>query len=160
MADVMTRWFRGYRGKKKMVVKYVRQVLGERDMIPSQANDDGPDSRRSQDQHSATRPDKASLKDGTWTINGKVWVPQPDLHLQLGILVAAHSGTNGHRGYDATSNNVQTAFAWKGMDDDCKALVETCLHCIVSRAGNKIPRPLATALHSTKPNEVVYYTIL
>lgn len=34
------------------------------------------------------------------------------------------------------------------------------LHYIVSRTGDKVPRPLAHALHGTKPDEMLYMDLL
>ena len=52
----------------------------------------------------------------------------------------------GHRGIEATGSNINELFAWDGMSRDVEAFVGGCIHLIVSRAGQKIPRPLASAL--------------
>ena len=43
---------------------------------------------------------------------------------------------------------------------DTKDFVDLYLHCIVSRTGKKIPRPLATALNGSRPNEVLHVDFL
>ena len=47
------------------------------------------------------------------------------------------------------------------MEHDIDALVRSCLHCIVTRAGEIVPpRPLGLALHGIRPNEVVHMDFL
>jgi hypothetical protein len=42
------------------------------------------------------------------------------------------------------------------MAKDMKALVNACLHCLPTRGGVRIPRPLGTQIHATKPNEIIH----
>ena len=46
------------------------------------------------------------------------------------------------------------------MKKDVDALVRDCLHCIVTRTGEKVPRPLGHAMHGDSPNEVVHLDFL
>ena len=46
------------------------------------------------------------------------------------------------------------------MARDVEAFVGGCIHCIVSRAGPKITRPLPSALHGSRPGEVVHMEFL
>lgn len=46
------------------------------------------------------------------------------------------------------------------MYEDVRELVKTCYHCLVSRAGGVIPRPLGHALHGKNPNEVIHMDFL
>ena len=62
----------------------------------------------------------------------------------------------GHRGAEATEIIIRGHFTWQTLTQDCKDFVDCCIHCIVSRTGQKIPRPLATTLHGSRPNEVVH----
>lgn len=46
------------------------------------------------------------------------------------------------------------------MYGDVKEFVSDYLHCVVSRTGEKIPRPIGKALHGSTPNEVVHMDFL
>lgn len=80
--------------------------------------------------------------------------------MQSSIIVPVHCGAAGHRGSDTTLGSIQEVFKWTGLAEDCKAFVSACIHCITSRAGTKIPRPLALTLHCTHPNEVLHFDFL
>lgn len=42
------------------------------------------------------------------------------------------------------------------MKSDTKKFVQSCIHCIVSRNGERILHLLASALHGERPNEVIH----
>lgn len=42
------------------------------------------------------------------------------------------------------------------MKEDVQKFNEACIHCIASRNGEIIPRPLSTALYGHRPNEVFH----
>lgn len=46
------------------------------------------------------------------------------------------------------------------MHQDLKTFCSTCLHCISTLTGNKIPRPLSHTLHSDTPNEIIHFDYL
>lgn len=46
------------------------------------------------------------------------------------------------------------------MKEDIRELTRACVHCIISRSGEQVRRPLSTALHDKKPNEVVHMDFL
>ena len=46
-----------------------------------------------------------------------------DVELQMSVLVATHAGPNGHRGKDATENNLKYSFYWDSMEQDCTHFV-------------------------------------
>lgn len=46
------------------------------------------------------------------------------------------------------------------MKQDVKEFLQACIHCIISKNSDRIPRPLATALHGEKTNEVVHAVFL
>jgi hypothetical protein len=47
--------------------------------------------------------------------------------------------------------------AWTTMAKDFKVFVQICLHCVATFPGDKVPRPLGTQLHATKPNEILHF---
>lgn len=46
------------------------------------------------------------------------------------------------------------------MKRDISTFIDKCLHCLVSKSGSLIPRPLAHALHGSRPNEVLHFDFL
>ena len=46
------------------------------------------------------------------------------------------------------------------MEQDVSKLVRSCLHCILTRADEVIPRPLGSGLHVSMPNEVINMDVL
>lgn len=46
------------------------------------------------------------------------------------------------------------------MKKDSKEFIQSCIYRIISRNGERISRPLATALHGEKPNEVIHADFL
>jgi hypothetical protein len=37
---------------------------------------------------------------------------------------------------------------------------QNCLHCVATIPGDRVPRPLGTQLHATKPNEILHFDFL
>jgi hypothetical protein len=50
--------------------------------------------------------------------------------------------------------------ACRTMAKDVKVFVQNCLHCVATIPGDKVPRPLGTQLHATKPNEILHLDFL
>lgn len=46
------------------------------------------------------------------------------------------------------------------MSNDIEEFVRFCIHCILTRSGENVPRPLGSALHGSKPNQVVHMDFL
>jgi len=92
--------------------------------------------------------------------NGKLYIPPNDEELQLRICVAAHCGMGGHRGYTATSAIVKEHVHWPTLDADVKSFVQSCLICLLSSSGNKVPRPLGHQVHAEKVNELLHFDFL
>jgi hypothetical protein len=46
------------------------------------------------------------------------------------------------------------------MEKDVKVFVQNCLHCVAIIPGDRVPRPLGTQLHATKPNEILHFDFL
>lgn len=92
--------------------------------------------------------------------NHQIWIPNEANDLKLRIVIDAHCGDRGHRAYDSTLEVVKRTNWWTEMKGDVEEFTQVCIHCITSRNGVKIPRPLAAALHGEKPNEMVYSDFL
>ena len=95
-------------------------------------------------------------EEALWKQDGQIWISCDDAKLKLKLMVISHCGSVGHREADATKSILKEKYAWKYMDDDVDKFVRGCFHCILSRTGEIIPRPSASALHGEKPNEVIH----
>jgi hypothetical protein len=74
--------------------------------------------------------------------------------------VEAHCRSAGHRAYEATLCAIKEYVAWTTMAKDIKVFVQNCLHLVATIPGDKVPRPLGTQLHATKPNEILHFDFL
>ena len=57
-------------------------------------------------------------------------------------MVCAHMKDAGHRGVVATLQRLQKYCSWFRMEVHVTEFIKQCLHCMNSKAGEKIPRPL------------------
>ena len=74
------------------------------------------------------------------------------------LCVIAHAGCNsGHIGYNVALNLLRQRVYWVGMANDMQQLCNACLHCVTTRKGFRIPRPLGEACHGTKRNQVLHF---
>jgi Integrase zinc binding domain len=60
----------------------------------------------------------------------------------------------------ATLGAIKEYVTWTTMAKDVKVFVQNCLHCVAALPGDKVPRPLGTQLHATKPNEILHFDFL
>lgn len=63
----------------------------------------------------------------------------------------AHMKDAGHRGVTATLRRLSDYCCWFRMEDHVADFVKQCLHCMDSKAGEKVPRPLGETVHGTCP---------
>jgi hypothetical protein len=89
-------------------------------------------------------------------MEGRIWIPDAAVDLQQRICVIAHQGASGHRRIAATTKSVSDKFVWKTLSTDVEAFVRACLHCLCID-GKVVPRPLGSALHAEKPNELIHF---
>jgi len=160
-ADILTRWTRGYRNEKQLLCSIVLEEAAQ--LIPAADSIKGPDReviRSSQQRY--TRADGLVFHESEriWKRGSKIWIPEEDLELQLKVMVCSHCGTLGHRGMDSTMSIIQEDFWWSTLAQDVSKLVRGCYHCIITRTGKVVPRPLGHAIHGARPNEVVHMDFL
>lgn len=98
-----------------------------------------------------------STSKGLVNDEGVSWIPSTDHKLKLRILIAAHTGYGGHRGWKVTHETVKSRFFWSNMSQDVKNFVKSCLHCVATATGTVVPRPLGHALHASKPNQLLHF---
>lgn len=165
MADILTRWMRGYRGHYP-TVRRLRDAQHQLRVNTAPEPDSTTWPTRLQllsaQQQSAEEP-KSNLTtdtDGLLRIRGAVWIPSDAHEMQLKLLTVAHAGTAGHRGTEATMATISSSFRWKYMRRDVEDFTAECILCLLSKTGERIPRPLATTLHGDKPNQVLHFDYL
>lgn len=94
------------------------------------------------------------------TRTGRVFVPDGPHGLRLRLCVLAHQALGGHRGQQATIAAVSSRFWWPTLRPDIRLFCKACLHCVVTRGGNRVPRPLANALHAAAPRDILHFDFL
>lgn len=72
---------------------------------------------------------------------------------KLHIFKISHAGIIGQRRVDPIWNILRTLFTWTNKH----ALVSLCLHCVIFKSANKVPRPLSSEIHATKANKVIHF---
>ena len=89
-----------------------------------------------------------------------IWVPPAERSLHVRLMVCAYIQEAGHRGICATMHRLGADCVWEGMKEDEAEFVQQCLHCVDSRAGNVVPRPLGEILYGTEVGEVLHFDYL
>jgi Integrase zinc binding domain len=97
---------------------------------------------------------------GMRMMNNALWIPERAVELHLRLCVEAHCRSASHRACEATFGAIKEYVAWTTMAKDVKVFVQNCLHCVATIPGDKVPRPLGTQLHATKPNEIPHFNFL
>lgn len=163
--DIMTRWMRGYRRDNTSRVRRVTEPMFFDDVtVPPDAPEfDWPTMTVIVEAQSTAGERPPGLqKDGNGpnTLNGETWIPDESTELKMRLLTIAHAGSEGHRGIDATRNALKGQFWWTDIDEDVKAFNNACLLCVLSKSGNRVPRPLSSRAHASKPNEIIHFDYL
>ena len=162
--DLMTRWMRGYR--RATAVRRVTSTVPFNGVTvpPDSPEFEWPSAAEIasvQGENRAHAPKAAKLDDsGILLLKGAAWIPDDCVDLKLRLLTVAHAGTAGHRGSDPTWHALRERFTWTDLREDVRTFVSSCLLCVLAKGGNKIPRPLSTTVHATKPNEVIHFDYL
>ena len=100
---------------------------------------------------------------GLWRLRAdpqKIVVPEQARGLQLRLMVVAHSGSAGHRAAFTTKLTLQQRYHWPEMAKQIEQMCAQCLHCITTRGGEKVPRPLGEAVHATECLTVLHMDFL
>ena len=163
-ADMLTRWTKGH--KRKPTSSICSLVLqNHQQLVPSSREVEWPSIELiknaqvhiMEDTCGAIRRDP---EDNLLKKDGKIWIPDNSAALKLKLLVSSHCGMGGHRGVEATESIVRGKYDWPEIKNDVKSFVNGCLHCIKSRAGSRVPRPLSHTMHADSPNEILHFDYL
>ena len=79
-----------------------------------------------------------------------LWVPEQESELQARLMVYAHIKGAGRRGVRATTHRLGAYYALDNLEKDIAAFVRQFVHCVGSKAGNAMPRPLGDLVHGRK----------
>ena len=165
--DIMTRWMRGYRRQRHPTARRVSAIPEFSGVTSSPQNADFrwpslQEIKEAQTTHTASAPVEVSPDDTGLYIskNGKPWIPAECTDLKVRLLTITHAGTVGHRGADATWHILREAFHWTGQRKDVRAFVSSCLLCVMTKSGERVPRPLSSTAHALRPNEIVHFDYL
>ena len=163
-ADILTRWTRGYRHPSQELKSICTIVVRNEQMVRAADSIVWPTIEVIRDsQQAAQNPREDSsldTEDNIRKLNGCIWIPVNDVNLQMKLIVSSHCGVMGHRGKDATLSTLRENFYWKTMEKDVSVFIKECIHCIMTRSGKMVPRPLAHALHGENPNDVIHMDFL
>ena len=99
-------------------------------------------------------------ENGVIRLNDRIWIPIQATNLKTRLMVIAHCGSAGHRGINATMSAINSRFTWRNMSKDIKDQCQKCLHCVVTRGGQVMPRPLGSAMQATTRNEVLSFDFM
>lgn len=164
--DIMTRWMRGYR--KVNAIRRIAPVLPFSGVTKS-PNDpefkwpNTSEIAEVQRKYRSEAPENVQQQQNSsnlLTRNGATWIPENALELKLRLLTIAHAGNAGHRGADSTWDALRKEFTWADQREDVRNFVSSCLLCLLSNSGNKVPRPLSSTLHASRPNEIIHFDYL
>ena len=66
----------------------------------------------------------------------------------------------GHQGAVATLHRLSEYWCWFCLEEHVAEFVKQYLHCMDSKAGEKVQRPLDETVPGTRPGEVVHFDYL
>ena len=158
-ADILTRWTISSGSKNKSITM---KALILAPITPSlDKHLDWPkreDFETAQKVHNEKAPGRFTKTDGIFQdSNNVVFIPDQAETLQLRILVAAHTGLSGHRGYRKTRTNIKQHFWWKDIHKQVELFCKSSLHCLLAFSGDIIPRPLGHTIHASRLNEILLF---
>ncbi len=90
---------------------------------------------------------------------GKIWIPN-DQALKVRIMIGSHAYAGGHRGIPSSIMALRKEFWWTNLEEDVTNFVKSCIHCLVSKNGTMIKRPLGNNLVAEKIMEVLHIDFL
>ena len=148
---MLTRWIKGYRGYVEQLeghppagaVRRVGRVYDPVYVSPLSNDSEWPtasDVRAEQKRFASEKPTSGWCEAGLWHVDeGRCWIPDGSLELQVRLLVVSHCGVGGHRGRKATVHTVRSRYSWTNLEQDATEFAEQCLLCLMTAGGFRIP---------------------
>eukprot|EP00736_Rhodelphis_marinus_P010119 Rmarinus@m.1922 len=158
-ADLLSRWGWPAKAVARRIVARGEGAGGPSEVVTA----DWPGGEFFQKAQSEAGPPPAGAilgADGLLRVDGALWVPATSRELKVKLLVTAHAGVAGHCGMERTQDRLEKMCLWEGLAGDVRAFVSSCLLCVATRPGQKVPRPLGHQLRGTMRNEVVHMDFL
>lgn len=92
------------------------------------------------------------------TSENLIWIPQKDPDLLYRIVAIAHQASAGHRGVEATMENIRKKFDTANLKKKVMQIIKYCLQCMkmFEIKDGLIPRPFGSTLIAQFPGDVVY----
>ena len=88
----------------------------------------------------------------------RIVIPYQCKSLRLRLCIIAHAGSrSGHLGYHTSLSLLKQRVYWIDMEKDIRDICSSCLHCLPTRKGHRIPPPLGEACHGIRPNQVLHF---
>lgn len=111
-----------------------------------------------QNKHKAKAPsDTAQSPYKLLLAKGEAWIPNDAVDIKLRNLFIARAGKAGQRDAELTWQVLRKKFLWGDQRNDNRDFASSCLLCVKSKSGNKVPCPLLTTVHASRPNEVIHF---
>ena len=89
-----------------------------------------------------------------------LWILEQAKEMQTRLMVCVYMKGAGHRGVGVTPQRLQGYCWWFCMEAHVTELVQQCLYCMDSKAGEKIPRSLGETVQGTRPGEILHFDCL
>lgn len=86
-----------------------------------------------------------------------IWIPEVAEDLQLHLCITAHTAPCGHRVSETTEDPLQDMFYWSTILKDAETFVRSCIHCISTLGGGKVPRLFCPAANDTTPGDLLQF---
>ena len=114
-----------------------------------------------QDRH--PRPADTKLHRGQhdlWCHSNRVWIPSGSSSLIQRLFIAAHCGSQGHRGRQATMMRLSQLFWIPNVSKRLTAFLSACLLCHHVKGGKVIPRPWSESYRATERNQALHWDFI
>ncbi|OWZ13662.1 hypothetical protein PHMEG_00012973 [Phytophthora megakarya] len=107
-----------------------------------------------QRKHAGLAPSSAQRNtEGTPIVAERMWVPEAEVAPLQRILIAAHSGRQGHRGIEPMVTTVTELFEVANLANVCRHFLSKCLLCKHVKGCNIIPRPWGPTYDAKERNK-------
>lgn len=132
-------------------------------VLPSSSDEDfawptASEISKEQEKHGNKRPEFLTQSDGLWKNPiASIWIPEQSDDLHLRLCVIAHTSSSGHRAHSSTEKILRKSFFWSTLSADVRTFVHSCIHCLCTSGGGKVPRPFGPSVHGTNPNSLLQF---